>query len=123
MRKTKYENIEAERARLGLSKGDFVKTLGIAIKTYYNWLNGANPIPSDALIKMSKLFNVTLEYLLGLTDVRRGWPHGMDLSTVKTCELVTELKTREGVETIMAEPYQKKEVSVEGSAVILVVTD
>ena len=47
----------------------------------------------------------------------------MDLSTIKTCELVTELKTREGVETIMAEPYQKKEVSVEGSSVIFVVTD
>lgn len=47
----------------------------------------------------------------------------MDLSKVKTCELVAELKTREGVEAIIAEPYQKKDVSVEGAAVILIVTD
>ena len=47
----------------------------------------------------------------------------MDLSRTKTYELVEELKTREGVETIMAEPYQKREVSVEGPAVILVITD
>lgn len=47
----------------------------------------------------------------------------MDLSNAKTCELVAELETREGIEKIMAEPYQKSEVSVEGPAVILVITD
>lgn len=47
----------------------------------------------------------------------------MNLSSVKTCDLVAELEVREGVEKIMAEPYQKKEVSVEGPAVILIVTD
>ena len=43
--------------------------------------------------------------------------------SAKTCDLIAELEVREGVEKIMAEPYQKKEVSVEGPAVILVVTD
>ena len=45
----------------------------------------------------------------------------MDLSKVKTSELVVELKTREGVEMVIADPYQKGEVSVEGPAVILVI--
>lgn len=35
-KQVKYENIEAERARLGLSKDGFAKSLGIATKTYYN---------------------------------------------------------------------------------------
>ena len=48
----KYPNIEAERARIGMSKDDFAKKLGIATKTYYNWLNGVNPIPSDRLIEI-----------------------------------------------------------------------
>ena len=69
MRKTKYGNIEAERVRFGSSKDDFAKSLGIATKTYYNWLNGMTPIPSDALMKMSNIFNVSLEYLLSLTDM------------------------------------------------------
>ena len=47
----------------------------------------------------------------------------MDLSKVKTSELVVELKTREGVEMVIADPYQKGEVSVEGPAVIFVVMD
>lgn len=47
----------------------------------------------------------------------------MDLSKVKTSELVAELETREGVKKVIADPYQKGEVSVEGPAVILVVMD
>ncbi len=47
----------------------------------------------------------------------------MELSEIKTCELVAELRSREGVKTIRAEPYQKKEISVEGPAVVFVVID
>ena len=47
----------------------------------------------------------------------------MKLSEIRTCELVAELRSREGVETIRAEPYQKKEISVEGPAVVFVVID
>ena len=47
----------------------------------------------------------------------------MQLSNAKTRELLEELKTREGVETKYAEPHQDKEVSVNGPAVILIVTD
>lgn len=43
--------------------------------------------------------------------------------TIKTCELVSELTKREGVETHTAEPYQDMTVSVNGPAVVLVVID
>lgn len=46
-----------------------------------------------------------------------------NLSNVKTCELVEGLRQREGVETILAGPYESQEVLVEGPAVVLVVTD
>lgn len=45
------------------------------------------------------------------------------LSEFKTCELVDELRKREGVETHIAEPYQDVTVSVNGPAVVLVVID
>lgn len=47
----------------------------------------------------------------------------MDLKSVKTCDLVEELKNREAVEDIWAEPYVQKNIFVEGPAVILVITD
>lgn len=64
----KFPNIEAERARMGLSKEELAKHLGIATKTYYNWLNGVNPMPCDALVEMSELFKVKTDYLLGLVS-------------------------------------------------------
>lgn len=47
----------------------------------------------------------------------------MDLKDVKTCDLVEELKRREGVETEFAEPHEDKKISVNGPAVILIVSD
>lgn len=47
----------------------------------------------------------------------------MNLTDVKTCELVAELRKREGVDTIVAEPYQDVTVQVNGPATVLVVTD
>lgn len=45
------------------------------------------------------------------------------LSEFKTCDLVDELRKREGVETHIAEPYQDVTVSVNGPAVVMVVID
>lgn len=47
----------------------------------------------------------------------------MDLSNVITSDLVQELKNREGVETKYAEPYKDIDISINGPAIILIVTD
>lgn len=47
----------------------------------------------------------------------------MNLENVPTANLVTELRKREGVETTIVEPYQDAGVSVNGPALVLVVTD
>lgn len=57
-------NIEAERARNQLTKEEMAERLNISPKTYYNWITEATDIPSSALIKMRKMFNVTIDYLL-----------------------------------------------------------
>ena len=47
----------------------------------------------------------------------------MDINDFKTCELIEELKKREGVEAHWAEPYKDLTVGVNGPAIVLVVTD
>lgn len=47
----------------------------------------------------------------------------MELKDINTCELVEELKKREGVEVKIAEPHKDMLVSVNGPAVVLVVVD
>ena len=59
----KYPNIEAERARHGLSKAKLAKALGVCEKTLYNWLH-SDAWPSTALEKMAKMFNCSIDYLI-----------------------------------------------------------
>ena len=47
----------------------------------------------------------------------------MNLENVPTANLITELRKREGVKTTVAEPHQDATVSVNGPALVLVVTD
>ena len=47
----------------------------------------------------------------------------MKLKDYPTRDLVEELKTREGVEVTIAEPYKDVEVKVNGPAIVLVVID
>lgn len=58
-------NIEAERARAGMTKNELSEKLGISQKTYGKYVNGS-PISSDVLEKMSELFNCSVDYLLGI---------------------------------------------------------
>ena len=62
----KYPNIEAERARKNLTQEALADMLGIERKSYYNWLSKGN-IPINALIKMSDIFDCSIDYLLGRT--------------------------------------------------------
>lgn len=59
-------NIEAERARLQLTKEEISKKLGITSKTYLAYIRG-KPIPSNVLINLSRMFGCSVDYLLGLT--------------------------------------------------------
>lgn len=46
-----------------------------------------------------------------------------DLEKITTKQLVEELKKREGVNVTIVEPYEKKTLEVEGSAIVLTVID
>ena len=59
-------NIEAERARKNLSQEEFSKKLGMTRRTYYE-KQLKEDFSSTVLIKMSKLFDCSIDYLLGLT--------------------------------------------------------
>ena len=73
-------------------------------------------------IPMAGLFRKRLEAVNTAQEALRPVSREQ-VSEFKTCDLVDELKKREGVETHTAEPYQDVTVSVNGPAVVLVVTD
>lgn len=65
-------NIEAERARLQMTKEALSAQLGITSKTYSSYVREDTPIPSDVLREMSKLFRCSTDYLLGLDGKHTG---------------------------------------------------
>ena len=60
----KYPNIEAERARRGISNDSFAEEMGVSRKTIFNWMEKGN-IPTSALIRMADIFGCSIDYLLG----------------------------------------------------------
>lgn len=58
-----FPNIAAERARRKMTVDMMAEKLGVTRKTIYNWETSGN-IPQDALVKMSKIFNCSVDYLL-----------------------------------------------------------
>ncbi len=60
--RTPYPNVNAERARAGLTQEQLAAKLGVTRKTLYNWeLTG---IPKDKLDLMAEIFGVSPDYLL-----------------------------------------------------------
>ena len=59
----RFRNIDAERARLGLSKVQFAKALSVSEKTLYNW-EKTGQYTLAALRKMAEMFNCSIDYLV-----------------------------------------------------------
>lgn len=69
MKKKLYPNIDAERARMGLTVEELASKLEVTRRTYYNWISKGE-IPQEKLEIMSDLFNVSINYLLGLSETK-----------------------------------------------------
>ena len=64
-----YKILKAERMKKGLSQLAFAKILGISQQTIGSWETGRTSPDLETLIKIASFFNVTTDYLLGVTDV------------------------------------------------------
>ncbi|WP_455493259.1 helix-turn-helix domain-containing protein [Eubacterium sp.] len=47
---------------------ELAEYLGMKQPQYYRYENGLRDIPTDILIKLSKYYKVSVDYILGLTD-------------------------------------------------------
>lgn len=65
VKQMKYPNIEAERARIGMTKIDVAQHIGVTVDTIKNWQSDKTEIPASKLVALADLFNVTTDYLLG----------------------------------------------------------
>ena len=67
-REVKLLNVEAERIKHEMSRKELCALLGVALRTYQNWLSGKSEMPLSKLLILAETWGKSLDYLLGLTD-------------------------------------------------------
>jgi transcriptional regulator with XRE-family HTH domain len=65
-----FGNMEIERERQKMSIEYVAEILGVSASIYEGWLEGRTEIPCTAIAKLARLWGVSSDYLLGLSDRR-----------------------------------------------------
>ena len=63
-----YRRIRDLREDLDKTQKELAAVLNCSQQVYSNYELGQRDLPTDILIKLSKFYNVSVDYLLGLTD-------------------------------------------------------
>lgn len=62
-------NLKAARKAANMTQADVAKIVGISQNGYSYWENGKAKIDHESLVKLSALFGVSIDYLMGASDV------------------------------------------------------
>ena len=68
------ERIRALREDSDKTQADIAKLLKVGQRTYCDYELGKTRIPVDSLIALAKLYNVSMDYICGLSDTRDSFP-------------------------------------------------
>jgi transcriptional regulator with XRE-family HTH domain len=66
-----YERIKSLRKDKGISQIEIAKILHCSQRVYSNYERGQIDIPTRILIGLSRYYETSIDYILGLTDERR----------------------------------------------------
>ncbi|MCI9159360.1 MAG: helix-turn-helix transcriptional regulator [Lawsonibacter sp.] len=69
-----YPRIRELREDKDLTQAKISERLGMSQTGYSKYETGENDIPTAILISLAKLHDTSIDYLLGLTDVRAPYP-------------------------------------------------
>lgn len=69
-----YENIRSLRIDNGRTQKQIAQYLGVSQNTYSQYEIGVLNYPVDVLMKLADLYNVSVDYLLGRTNVKEPYP-------------------------------------------------
>lgn len=78
------------RTNLGWSQMELAKRLGVAKQTVSNWENDNIQPSIEMLVRLSRLFGVTTDYLLGLDNIPYLCVDGLPVNIVAHLKLLIE---------------------------------
>ena len=68
------ERIRALREDYDKTQSDIANLLKVGQRTYCDYELGKTRIPVDSLIVLARLYNVSMDYICGVSDVRESFP-------------------------------------------------
>ncbi|MBP3704113.1 MAG: helix-turn-helix transcriptional regulator [Clostridia bacterium] len=68
MKNCYYPRIKDLREDRDMSQRDLAKLLDMKQPQYFRYEQGYRDLPTDVLIRLSEIFNVSTDYILGLTN-------------------------------------------------------
>lgn len=69
-----YERIKALRIDKDISQNEIAQLINVSQQTYSDYENNITHIPLDALIALAKYYDVDMNYICGLTNIKRKFP-------------------------------------------------
>ncbi len=69
-----YQRIRDLREDHDLNQTKVAQKLGMSQTGYSKYETGENDIPTSVLIKLARLYNTSIDYLLGETDCKERYP-------------------------------------------------
>ena len=68
------ERIRALREDRDMTQTQIAQVLRVGQKTYSDYELGKSRIPVDSLIILARLYDVSMDYICGVSDVRKPFP-------------------------------------------------
>ena len=68
------QRIRALREDSDMTQQQVAQLLKVGQKTYSDYELGKTRIPVDSLILLARLYNVDMDYICGVSDIRRPFP-------------------------------------------------
>lgn len=68
-------NIAAERARAGIRRAELAEATGFTVHQLRSWEEGKSQMNGEQIIALARFFNVSSDFLLGLSDYRLPIPN------------------------------------------------
>lgn len=102
--------IKQLRSEAGLLQSDLAKQLKIRQNTVSNWETGRHEPDQDALREMSKIFGVSIDYILGNTDIKNPLTSedvsGLTDKQIKILQMMEKMTPEQQDEILRQAEYQ-----------------
>lgn len=69
-----FQRIEDLRIDSDRTQAEIANFLGCQREVYRRYEKGTRQIPVDMLIQLSRLYNVSIDYIVGLTNEKKPYP-------------------------------------------------